>query len=197
MWRLAAKRRWLKRAAGWRRDGVSPNPPADEAAAPVLPPLLLAVHLGHAAVMAVLLRGGADPEATGLDGCTALLQCAKAGNWEVDPAVLDELLWSDANPNAGGPTGKTSLCWQPRIHASGGCVSCHMPVLTQRWPRATGARPLRRLHGHLAAVEALLAAGARPRPGWQVGYDCKYDDGAEGAQIKELLNQALRANHYV
>jgi Ankyrin repeats (3 copies) len=69
-----------------------------------LPPLIIAIHHGHADMVQLLLDKGADKEAT-FEDCTALIEAAAQNN----EAMVNMLLEKGAKPEAKTTNGNTAL----------------------------------------------------------------------------------------
>lgn len=69
------------------------------------PPIILAAHSGKAEIVKALLDNGADPNATGVNACTALMRSVWKGHIEIVRLLLEK----GADPNARDDYNSTAL----------------------------------------------------------------------------------------
>lgn len=139
------------------RQGVDPN----YANRGGFTALFYAAHYGHIEILNLLLKAGARPDYANGRGITPLASAALNGHEE----IVDFLLQAGADPNFVFPIGGTALCAAAknnRIEIMSKLISAGADV--------NGASPELLItplmgvagHGHLKAVNLLLAAGANP-----------------------------------
>lgn len=148
---------------------LSEKPDVEARAADGNTALILIAYTGRTRALRALLRAGADPNKRAADGVSALTRAALSG----DRAAVAALLAAKADPNGLGREGR------PALHqaAKGGHVEILRglldaganPNLTDE-PTGQTALMLAANSGSLAAVELLLARGARAdlraKDGW-------------------------------
>jgi ankyrin repeat protein len=144
--------------------------------------LMLAALKGHREVVALLLHGGANPEAKDDHNWTALVHAANQGHWEVVALLLD---WG-ANASARSNEGWTALtCAATRGHRE------MVALLLDRGadPSACTERGETALmsaagNGHREVVALLLARGADATAHFKYKYA---DNMTENVEIKGLV----------
>jgi ankyrin repeat protein len=93
---------------GWANTSASgPTHFFPEGSDPGIAPLWLACRNGNAALVEILLAGGADPNGRQVGGQTVLMTAARAGN----PDAVKALLRSGADVDATESRGQTAIMW--------------------------------------------------------------------------------------
>ena len=114
------------------------------------------------AAVDVLLAAGADPDAQGRHGATALHVAAYGGNAHAVAALLD----GGADPHAGDSDRDTPLHWAVGKAGNARVIAALLGAGAQvsaRNDSGNTALHLAAWHGHVDAIVALLEAGADPR----------------------------------
>ncbi len=143
---------------GFLAAGMNPNVKDEESGMPLL--VYSAWHQNEA-IVKVLLKGGADPNAKDFGGYTALLRALEKKN----DAIADLLL---AQPkvdlNAQGASGMTAMMWYVWSQQNDKVQNLLARGANPNLPDADGDTPLHGAaqRGNLKLLEMLLAAGAEP-----------------------------------
>ncbi|MGO4129627.1 ankyrin repeat domain-containing protein [Inquilinus sp. YAF38] len=125
------------------------------------PELIQAVDANDVDKVRTLLLSGTPPNATDLNGRTALVIAARDGR----TALVRELLRFGAQPDLADSLGNTPLFWAADTGDAGIVRALLDGKANPNRPNREGLTPLMAAArgGSLPAVEALLAGGANPR----------------------------------